>query len=262
MKNKGLIIITVLITATVLLAAGIIYHQKSSKRTINKGIFGDGLQYVSQIKKDDPVLASAFTNDYLYQDERYSYVIDEEKGYVKRIQLKDSLDWDAIVSVARTQSGKEIQKKAESLVKTYLEDYLTEGASLRTEILDGEYWLVRVDEYLNDLPTGITAPMMLYSHSGELLLARLTIEEVEDIERILSRSEAIETAIRTYQASVEDPPSEIQLNPERTTRLITHKGQQEWQVFLQYTSSREALVEIAVRINAQTGEVIQIYTTG
>ena len=28
MKNKGLIIITVLITATVLLAAGIIYHQK------------------------------------------------------------------------------------------------------------------------------------------------------------------------------------------------------------------------------------------
>ena len=114
MKNKGLIIITVLITATVLLAAGIIYHQKSSKRTINKGIFGDGLQYVSQIKKDDPVLASAFTNDYLYQDERYSYVIDEEKGYVKRIQLKDSLDWDAIVSVARTQSGKEIQKKAES----------------------------------------------------------------------------------------------------------------------------------------------------
>ncbi|MBQ7063279.1 MAG: hypothetical protein IJM90_00090 [Firmicutes bacterium] len=258
------ILISAAVAAAIIISLGMLFNHHDSHPSGITDLNGETASFSRVIDAADALLGRTFARDYLYSGDRHEYVVDHEKGYVERVCLKTSVNWDEVVKATDpTMSIEEAEETAEILFKQFLGKYMTDGSELRMDVQDGESYIIRIDEVVKGIPTGLSGPTICIAHNGEILLARFRIDETEqDADRIMTYEEALDKAIKVYQTSVENPPAHMEPSKEDKSILITTKeGGFEWQIYLSFT---EQLGEITlerkaiIRLDALTGEVIQI----
>ncbi len=219
------------------------------------------------IQQDDKLYGDLYAGDELISGDVYDFVVDED-GFIRRINVKGTEDLDGYISSfgQETADVDTLQMEAENLFDQIFEGYRTDGAQLETGRSADQLIYFEVIEKWSEVPTGNKA-MIVYAPNGTFVSCVCFRKEGETV---LSKDDVIpfETAkgIALIEAEKINGLVEVQINENKSSMNTVH-GQVVWQIFVDYLAYYDSEAEkpepgfLMIRIDALTGEVLQVYRT-
>lgn len=195
----------------------------------------------------------------------YEVSVDAE-GAVRRICVNPSMDLDQFIASKGENSISEEQAKelGTSLFCSVFENRLYENSAITAEVSKYQYYYVDVKEYKDNVPTGNNGMIVIAENgcliSGTFLKSDGTAIVSEDY--LIPCETAVEIAMKELSAgetalnlNVQDAVIDTQ-----KTCMNRLNNQYLWEVFLSCTDTRlNQKAGLMVRINAENGEIVQIY---
>lgn len=225
------------------------------------------LEETSKQPAAEHVSGDPYAGDELISGDAYDFVVDED-GFIRRINVKETEDLESYINTfgQDTVAVDSLQIEAENLFNQIFEGYETDGAKLETEYSAGQLVYFEVVERWNDVPTGNKA-MFVYAPNGTFVSC---VCFKKDGETVLTKDDVIpyETAkgIALLEAEKIDRLVEIQID-ENKSNMNTLHGRIVWHIYVDYLAYYDSEAEkpehgsLMIRIDALTGEILQVYRT-
>ena len=199
-RTKRTIMIS--LSAVIIMAVAVIIVTGVSEPSLkSRTISGQGeteAGFVKQIEEGDLAQKPQYIGDELCSDGEYDYVVDEKEHFVKRISLTDKKDWDPLFEAPAGDFTKEkAVSMAEDLFRKYLSSYLSKETEIVTHVSGNNCFIIWVREEKDGIPTGVSAPLIMISHAGQVLLADFEINRHNN-QNLMSIEEAKELAVQYF----------------------------------------------------------------
>ena len=212
--------------------------------------------------------ANVSFEDYVYQDDRYEYVVDSEYLYIKKISTV-SYEVHKELSIVGTEAG--TKEAAENMgVEIYqkvMSGLLLDGGDMKIKCLSPEETLffVEINETIDGIPTGTFASVDV-SASGSILSAIFTLGDAENIDRLINERDkmiSVEDAKRIALEKVNSMAAKlkaenIQIDDSVPCEIVTLGDTTVWAVPFRYSKYGDDSYGGIVNVEVFSGEVFDV----
>lgn len=227
-------------------------------------------QVVLNFTDGEPVeFAHVSFEDYVYQDDRYEYVVDSQYLYIKKISTISYEEHKALHTEGTKAGTKEAAENlGVEIYKKVMSGLLLDEGGIKIKCLSPEETLffVEINETINGIPTGTFASIDM-SASGNILNAIFVLGDAENTDRLINEQDkmiSVEDAKKIALEKIDSMAAEleaenIQIDESEPCEIVTLGDTTVWAVPFTYTKQGVSYIcGGIVNVEVFSGEVIDV----